>query len=116
MSGTARMNGIPYRPKDDVPSPRGLVVEENQPEPVFYDKDGIVYPRAEKPNPTTGTTEKPVVTTDEPAGYSSKYYSDKPEIPQVTNTETVSTETVTTVEPAVSYGTYPDVPVVEPKP
>ena len=56
MSGTARMSGIPYRPKDKVPADHGGTTPsdryENQPEPVVYDKNGIVYPKAEKPQVT----------------------------------------------------------------
>ena|ERR1035437_1531250 len=85
MGGVARMSGIPYRPKDEVPVPHGGTsptdLYENQPEPVTYDKDGIVYPK-------TSTSK-----TDAPA-YSSQYYANKSATPQVTNAKTVSTETV----------------------
>ena len=66
MGGMARMSGIPFRPKDKVPAKHGSedesVLHENQPEPVVYDKDGIVYPKAKKAKATTKTTSKAKVT------------------------------------------------------
>ena len=82
MGGMARMSGIPFRPKDKVPAKHGSedesVLHENQPEPVVYDKDGIVYPTDRN---------YPKVEVGKPVVYPRN-------TPQVTNARTVSTETV----------------------
>ena len=103
MSGMARMNGIPYRPKDKVPAvhggsemsdirsmPPAPVDANNQPEPVVYDKNGIVYPKDTRPQATQAV--EPDTNVNVPA-YGSQYYSDKSATPQVTNAKTVSIET-----------------------
>ena len=108
MSGTARMSGIPYRPKDDVPKHGETEpVFENQPEPVFYDKDGIVYPtdrnypKAEvtkpavyPPNKTNvNTVVVPAVGPDTNVPTYAPIETTETKL-QVTNAKTVSTETV----------------------
>src|ERR1035437_8142157 len=49
MGGSVRMSGIPYRPKDQVPSQHGGIgvhdINENPPNDVTYDKNGLVHPQ-----------------------------------------------------------------------